>query len=389
MGVKKFSIVFIIGLIIGLILILSSITLAQEVNYVDQFGAFNYKYPIELPPGTNGMAPKLELVYNSNSGNGMLGMGWSLAGLPVICRDPSYGIYYDERDHYIYNGEKLIPGNDGYYHTERESFIRIEARNLNSSSSEWIVTLKNGTKMYFGSSTDSHIDAVGKGGKAYLWALKKVVDLQGNYYEVEYDEDTDNGDFYPVRITYTKNDGHPLAAYRTVEFSYEDRTDHGPMYHFSAKVNMDKRLKWIVVKVGNNLLKKYRLDYEHGISTGNSRLVMIQEYGKDGNTPTYTINGFPWVDTSYEATGKRLPAVHFQWQEGASGLFSSAYFQSNGIVGFDLQKSCDQVFPFDYNGDGKKDLCLYRPGYGAIYSKIQWGWDIHPSICLTFRYCRI
>lgn len=68
-----------ISLVFGLVFIFSSITLAQEVNYVDQFGAFNYKYPIELLPGTNGMAPKLELVYNSNSGNGMLGIDWSLA----------------------------------------------------------------------------------------------------------------------------------------------------------------------------------------------------------------------------------------------------------------------------------------------------------------------
>ncbi len=199
----------IISLVFELIVLESKVTSAQEV---DQFGAFNYKYPIELPPGTNGMAPQLELVYNSNSGNGMLGMGWNLAGLPVICRDPSYGIYYDDRDHYLYNGEKIILGNDGYYHTERESFTRIEARNLNSSSSFWILTLKNGTKMYFGSFTDSHIDAIGKAGKAYLWALKKVIDLQGNYYEVEYDEDTANGDYYPIRITYTKNDDHPLSV---------------------------------------------------------------------------------------------------------------------------------------------------------------------------------
>ena len=357
MGIKKFSIVFMISIIVGLILILSSITLAQEVDYVDQFGAFNYKYPIELPPGTNGMAPKLELVYNSNSGNGMLGMGWSLVGLPVICRDPSYGIYYDDRDHYIYNGEKLIPDNDGYYHTERESFIRIEAFNLNSPSSYWIVTLKNGTKMYFGSSTDSHIDAVGKGGKAYLWALKKVVDVHGNYYEVEYHEDVDNGDYYPIRITYTKNDAHPLQAYRTVEFSYEDRTDHGPMYHFSAKMDMDKRLKWITVKVGENLLRKYRLDYEYGSSTGRSRMVAVQEYGCDGNAPS------AWVDWNYDASGKILTASNFIWQEG-NCIFNNA--KSWGSNGADFP---ERYRLGDFNGDGKLDLMSieYYNGRGNFY----------------------
>ena len=368
-----FSTLFLFSLVFGLTIIFSSIALGQEV---DQFGAFNYKYPIELPPGTNGMAPQLELVYNSNSGNGILGMGWSLTGLPVICRDPSYGIYYDDRDHYLYNGEKLIPGNDGYYHTERESFIRIEARNLNSSSSEWIFTLKNGTKMYFGSSSDSHIDAVDKGGKAYLWALKKVVDLQGNYYEVEYNEDTVNGDYYPVRITYTKNDGNPLAAYRTVEFSYEDRTDHGLMYHFSAGVDMDKRLKWITVKVGGNLLRKYRLDYEYGSSTGRSRLVAVQEYGSDGNYPL-----IPWVDGSYMATGNTLPTDRFTWQNSENGWTP---YQTLNQFGKDSDEYTDNnYFPIltgDWNGDGKTDVGRVNNTGVIFFISSGNGWTLYQTL---------
>ena len=336
--------VLLFSLIFGFILIFSPIASAQEV---DQFGAFNYKYPIELPPGTNGMAPKLELVYNSNSGNGMLGMGWGLAGLPVICRDPSYGINYDNQDHYLYNGEKLIPGNDGYYHTERESFLRIEVGNLNSSSSYWIVTLKNGNKMYFGSSTDSHIDAVGKGGKAYLWALTKVVDLQGNYYEVEYNEDTANGDYYPIRIKYTKNDGHPLQAYRTVEFSYEDRNDHWSAYTFSAKVDINKRLEWITISTGGNLFKKYKLNYNYSSTTGKSKLISIQEFGNGDNFHEYS----------------------FEWQNGENvftcSIWSPAGQGSNQMTG-------------DFNGDGKTDFMQFTDaGWRVLLST---GSSFTPSI---------
>lgn len=45
---------------------------------VNPDGSFSRSIPIEIPPGRNGIQPNLALVYNCNSGNGMLGVGWSL-----------------------------------------------------------------------------------------------------------------------------------------------------------------------------------------------------------------------------------------------------------------------------------------------------------------------
>lgn len=67
--------------------------LAQSVGSIDgvfdvsNLGAATYVIPLKVPSGVNGMQPSLTLSYNSNSGNGLMGMGWSLSGLSAITRD--------------------------------------------------------------------------------------------------------------------------------------------------------------------------------------------------------------------------------------------------------------------------------------------------------------
>ena len=49
-------------------------------------GSANYTIPIEIPPSTNGVAPELAFSYDSQSGNGFMGVGWAIAGIPEITR---------------------------------------------------------------------------------------------------------------------------------------------------------------------------------------------------------------------------------------------------------------------------------------------------------------
>ncbi|MBF6642930.1 hypothetical protein IVN40_01895, partial [Chryseobacterium indologenes] len=49
-------------------------------------GQLQFTLPIALPPGVKSVAPQLNLIYTSGSGNGMAGYGWNLMGITSISR---------------------------------------------------------------------------------------------------------------------------------------------------------------------------------------------------------------------------------------------------------------------------------------------------------------
>jgi len=76
-------------------------------------GEFTYAIPLDVPAGRAGMQPNLTLTYSSNGGNGVLGVGWSISGLPSITRCGSTlateghvdGVDFSARDRYCLNGQ--------------------------------------------------------------------------------------------------------------------------------------------------------------------------------------------------------------------------------------------------------------------------------------------
>ena len=224
-------------------------------------GGANYSIPIAVPPGTAGMAPNLALSYNSQGGNGLLGMGWALSGLSAITRCPKTfvqdgvkeGISYTNADKYCLDGQRLVPvtpatisapcASSIEYRTEREGFIRVVSCGAvgTTGPAYFKAWIKAGQIIEFGNTAEPTTDAQGriidarieaKGKTAVrVWAQNKVSDTKGNYLTVSYVEDKTNGQYYPSRIDYTGNTAAGLTTpYNSVRFFYVTRPDIVPMY---------------------------------------------------------------------------------------------------------------------------------------------------------------
>ncbi|MCC7049395.1 MAG: hypothetical protein IT562_21985, partial [Alphaproteobacteria bacterium] len=257
---------------------------------VGEGGAAAYSIPIAVPPGTGGMEPKLTLTYSSQAGNGDVGVGWSLSGLPVVSRCARTmaqdgvvgGVNYDANDRFCLDGQRLVAIAGGTYgadlteyRTELEGFSKIVSHGTAGTGPAWFeVWSKAGVIMQFGNTADSRIEAQGSQ-TARLWAVNKVMDTTGNYWTVSYIEDNTNGDYRPDRIDYTGNDSPSLspalAPYASVRFDYEDRADVTAQYHAGSLVKTMKRLVKIRTLEGTVPVREYQLQYQYSTTTQRSR----------------------------------------------------------------------------------------------------------------------
>jgi hypothetical protein len=169
---------------------------------VSQTGAAEYKMPIAVPPGTAGMKPSLSLAYSSQSGDGMMGIGWTLGGLSSISRcaatiaqDGAAGsVNFNNADRFCIDGQRLIAiagayGADGTeYRTEINGFTKVISVGAAGTGPAYFKAwTKSGQVLEYGNTADSRVEAAGRA-EARVWAVNKVSDTVGNYLTVTYSE---------------------------------------------------------------------------------------------------------------------------------------------------------------------------------------------------------
>ncbi len=306
-------------------------------------GAAKYSIALEVPPGTRGMSPTLQLTYRPSKGNGLLGVGWSLSGVSrvhrcsqTIAQDGNVkGVDYTVTDRFCIDGQRLVAVNGDYgndqteYKTEIASYAKIVSYGgAGTGPASFKVWTKSGQIIEYGASDDSRILAQGKD-EARVWAINKTSDTSSNYIQYSYFQDTAIGHYRLDRIDYTGNDTAGTTPSASVRMVYETRTDISEGYLAGSKYSSPVRLSKIQTYVGPTKVKEYQLTYEYGAATKRSRLVKLLEC--NGNECKLS-NSFTWTQPlilAYEKKETPVPAI----------VPSATYYRTG-----------------DFNGDGVSDL---------------------------------
>lgn len=326
-------------------------------------GSWNSNFPIEIPPGRQGVQPNISISYNSNSGNGVLGVGANIQGIQQITRvanlNPAAGnnggINFNPNDAFLSPSGRLLDlyGNHSRYVPENQTWEIFTPEGIcGNGPCSWTVKTRDNWTYVYGESEDSRNYGVFQT-TVLSWALTRAIDPNGNF--VEYIYLSDQGQIYIKEIRYTRHNSGTLSRFYAVEFEYESRPDIEISYSTNTYVETAWRLKSIRVR-GNvygfmpvdalfaQTVRKYRFSYNLSPTTGRSRLNAIETLGSNEST-VFSTQNFSWESSN----------VGFEVQSGTgNGFFNSV----NGA------SSISRLM--DMNGDGRLDMVSWYSNFGNI-----------------------
>ncbi|MEQ1746585.1 MAG: SpvB/TcaC N-terminal domain-containing protein, partial [Saprospiraceae bacterium] len=262
----------------------------------NSMGAGNVQLPIKIPAGRQGMQPQLAIRYNSEGGNGWLGLGWDLS-LPSIGIDTRWGVpRYDaalETETYTMGGEMLTPvahrsapgprtGSSKQFWPRVEGGLsRVVRHGTDPKNYWWEVTDRDGTRHFYGgdgSGVDKNAVLTDDAGNIAQWYLRETRDLNGNFVRYRYAEVPHTGvaggsvpgrQVYPESVTYTGH-GQTEGLYRVrfVRNSQVPGQPNRPDVSINGRLGFKQvtadLLKQVVVEFNGKLVREYELIYETG-----------------------------------------------------------------------------------------------------------------------------
>ncbi len=358
---------------------------------VGGLGAATYTIPIEVPQGIGGIQPNLSIVYNSQSGNGLLGWGWNLAGASAITRTGA-DFYHDgfikgvDFGHVTGNGSGIFPfgpntqrifdrfsldgqrlilvegsyygQNNSQYKTEVDGMSKIVAYTESGirGAAKFKVWTADGLIMEYGFNNnarmirtcldDSSLKEVG------AWLLNRVEDRNGNFMLYQYD--VSGGQYSLSKVYYSgntnaKTDERGLACY-SVNFIYQDRIDSDITFIGNHALKQNKLLTSIEIRWWDQLVSQYDFGY-HEINPNLGyffhRLKNVT-YSRDGVAYNPTI--IDWGDNDY-GVSVSLPMTGVE----------------DDVLTYEKNSG-------DFNGDGMGDFIAIEE---KIVGQNFWGNDIY------------
>lgn len=326
---------------------------------VTNSGGSTYTMPIKIPSGTNGLVPNLSISYHSQQGDGIMGLGWNIAGLSAISVIPS--AWYSEgkvenvalnstvQKVFALDGSRLFATSGNYganntcYSTEIESYSKvISYTNGTTPTPVWFkVVTKDGITMEYGNTLDSKV--LNDSRQILCWKVNKIYDTYGNYMTFEYTTDYNGSRI--SRILYTGNDNNSVAPYNVINFYYTARQDVNKSFVDGAEVLSSSLLNKIIITAEGELFKSY--DFTYGLNDI-SFLQSVQEGGSDLT---------------------KLNSTIFKYGEKGLSFQTLSCSNFNGINA-DLQAARD------FNGDGKTDLIVNNFVYNKAGLKVYTTWEV-------------
>ncbi|WP_234994948.1 RHS repeat-associated core domain-containing protein [Microbulbifer donghaiensis] len=303
--------------------------------------------PIIIPPGRAALQPSVKLNYSSNSGNGILGMGWSLStgGSIDRCADiyaldgSAESVSDDSQDKLCINGVRLILDDDdgtygdsgSVYYPETNPAVRIVQSGALSGAS-FSVDSSNGVKKYFGDTENSRVRRGGSG-STISWKLRKIQDLHNN--SVIYSYYFSGGASYLSKIFYT-GDGDTQGN-REVSFTYEDRDDVISSYRNKSEVVADIRLKSISTYVDGSPVREYSVYYREGTNVSKIDNIQLCGWGAVGaQKKCYPSTVLDWTDWDFVLGSTPTKVLSISEQEFDSPISSFHDYDGDGTPDFSL-----------------------------------------------------
>ncbi|MEQ1750697.1 MAG: SpvB/TcaC N-terminal domain-containing protein, partial [Prosthecobacter sp.] len=386
---------------------------------VGQDGSASYSIHLQGPKGVGNVEPGISLEYSSNGGDGVAGLGWSLGGISAINRGPATKevdgfndpVDFDGNDRFYLDGDRLICvsagkpyGTDGSeYRTLREQFSRITYHKTGTQDS-FTVETKAGLKMTFGQTALSSVRPWQNGDPTdqgrLSWALDRVEDNLGNYWEVVYGDlglgaSVAGGkpyfpDYQPLAVRYTGRGSR--APMHEIRFVYETRPDQTHGYSWGALVRKEKRLQGVEISTSGSVIRSYKLRYnlavlfeaKHG---ERSRLEGIQEFAgpwSGGSTPRLPETNFEWTEGENTWTQEPTVPQTLVWKNASGATISAPAGETNflrteyRLFPYPLGNPAVTTFPtlfwqslqpayVDLNGDGLNEIFINHRG--AFYQQ--------------------
>jgi Salmonella virulence plasmid 65kDa B protein/FG-GAP-like repeat len=315
------------------------ITLAGTVPLaqagVTDRGSYQKSVSIEAP-AYHGIAPSVQLNYDSNNGNGPVGLGWSLnAGSQISRTSSGRGVpHYNSTDQFWLDGMELIPcasasqsascRTGGTHSTRVESYRRILRRSAGTSAdvlaragsgaNTWTIWKPDGTRLIF----EPHGGDITSPDHTRRWLLADVVDTHGNGVHYAYNCGL-NSTCYLSDISYGAGKaclnggkfGDPIPGVN-LHFYWEVRPDPQSIAVGGELEEMDMRLRAIDVSQAGGRIRVYQLNYQPELNNSSgymrftSWLDSIQTFGSDA------VVSAQGVVTSGTTSEVSVPALRFQ-----------------------------------------------------------------------------